>query len=648
MLLTASGIAVSYGARDIFAGVDLALHPGDRVALVGPNGCGKTSLLGVLARRDRPAAGQVHWAKGARVSYLAQDPDFASDSSLFDALREPFGELEIQARRLADLEADMADPAKAGGASARYAELQESFERAGGYVYEQRISSALSGLGLARELWDRPPAEMSGGQRTRAALARVLLEEPDVLLLDEPTNHLDLEAVEWLEERLRQWSGAFVVVAHDRAFLDGVATKVWELTPSGLDGYTGNYSAYVGERAQRRSLQAAQARRQAEQIARTEEYIRKNIDGVNTRQAQGRRTRLGRLERIAAPRADRVHGVRLNVAARSGDRALAFSELVVGYDASAPVLDAGTVEVWRGARVALVGPNGAGKTTLLATIAGELEPLAGSVRLGGSITVGRFSQTHAGLRFDWSPLEHIRAAVGEPAFDARGLLGRYGFSGDEAEKRASDLSGGERARLALALLELAGANLLILDEPTNHLDLPTQDVFETQLDAFAGTILMATHDRHLASSIADEVWWIHDGRLSRFVEGWSEFVRARHLAAGEPQPTGSARAAPAARKPGGDTGSVEQVRALQERTAARSADRRRGRAEANERRRLDAKRAVLEAEIEALEARLGALRAELEAATEARDVDRLTAAAEELMEAERAAEERLAVWLELG
>jgi ATP-binding cassette subfamily F protein 3 len=515
----------------------------------------------------------------------------------------------------------MADPDRRQAAMDRYGPLLEAFEAAGGYTYPTRIEQVLSGLGFAPDDLHRPLAHLSGGQRTRAKLARLLLEDPDLLLLDEPTNHLDLEGIEWLEGYLKGWQGAMVVVAHDRTFLDQVTDRVWELAFGRLTVYRGNYSRYVVQREERLARQQEMYERQQEEIARTEAYIRRYKAGQRSRQARGREKRLARLERIERPQEVRRIRPDLGRPLRSGDLVLGLYNLVVGYDPAAPLFTVEEVELRRGQRVALLGPNGSGKTTLLRTILGEVRPLTGHIRLGAGVRPGYFAQAHAGLDRSKTVLETILEAGLPSVSRARDLLARYGFPGDEVFKRVENLSGGEQARVALAVLALKGANFLLLDEPTNHLDIPSQEVLQEVLLSFQGTVLLVAHDRYLIRALATRVWAIAEGRLWVFDGGyepyrtWDRERRARAAVGGEE----------------GDR---------QEREAERAAER----ATRREAERQARQRAEVEASIQQLEARLKQLEAELAEASTAQDVERVAELGAEYSRLQEEMEAQWALW----
>ena len=402
-LFVGNNLGKAFGALDVFEGIDVRIEAGDRIGLVGANGSGKTTLLRILAGVDAPTTGTINKQRDLTFGYLPQDPPPAGHTSLYEAMLEVFTELRAQGRALRDLEHELADAAHQGRADYEelleaYGRAQAAFETAGGYEYELQIAQTLNGLGFATDEFDKQLAHLSGGERTRALLAQLLLRRPALLLLDEPTNHLDLEAVEWLEETLLRWKGALVIVAHDRYFLDRVATRIWEMEFGDLDVYRGNYSHYVQQRTERRERLRKEWEAQQEQVEKTEEFIRRNLAGQRTREAQGRRTRLERFlqdEAIDRPREERRIRLGLTTDIRSGDLVMATKDLVVGYDA--PLFAAPDLEVRRGDRVALIGPNGAGKTTLLKTILGDIPALDGRVRFGASVQVGYLAQAQAGL-----------------------------------------------------------------------------------------------------------------------------------------------------------------------------------------------------------------------------------------------------------
>ncbi|MGB8981207.1 MAG: ABC-F family ATP-binding cassette domain-containing protein, partial [Anaerolineales bacterium] len=541
-LITANSLSKSFGAEDLFANISFSVAKGARLALVGPNGIGKTTLLRILIGEEEPSSGAVTRTKSLRIGYLPQEADFELRGSLWDICLEPFADLIRLQGELEKLEAEMSDPSKREPALVRYGTLQHNFEERGGYVYQVRIKQVLTGLGFDPSDFEMSLDHLSGGQRTRAHLARLLLSNPDILLLDEPTNHLDIRAVEWLEGYLSQWDGAAVIVSHDRYFLDHACNALLEMAISGAEYYRGNYTTYLQERENRWQHRFEVFESEKEKLIREFEYIRKNISGQNTLQAKGKLKRLTRvvqaIEQVgmdavvstnlsqlgvgtttspfSVEEAERrVHALRapqrslpdlhlhLRSTRRSGDLVIRTRDLQVGYPDEPGVpgkllFRTPDIELRRADCAALIGPNGAGKSTFLKTILGQLEPLGGEVLLGASLQVGYFAQAHEGLDPEKTVLDEILAqAPGMLPYQGRDYLGKYLFSGDDAFKRVSMLSGGERGRLALAKLALQDTNLLLLDEPTNHLDIPAQEVLQSVLDAYKGTILLVSHDRYL-------------------------------------------------------------------------------------------------------------------------------------------------------
>ncbi|HUV91124.1 MAG TPA: ATP-binding cassette domain-containing protein [Anaerolineae bacterium] len=656
-ILTASDLAKSYGPQDVFGGVSFEIPHGAKIALIGPNGSGKTTLLRLVMGLEEPSGGAIHRAKGLRLGYLPQQANAApmyssavhpsGTGTLWQVMSEVFADLQAQAAELRRLEASMAHAATREEALQRYGPELEAFELAGGYTYEQRIEQVLYGLDFVEQDFRRPIAQLSGGQKTRAMLARLLLEEPDLLLLDEPTGHLDLAGIEWLEDYLKAWKGAVVLVAHDRAFLDAVVEQVWELERGRLAWYRGNYSAYIAQRAERLALQQASYERQQQVIARTEEFIRRNIAGQRTREAKGRRKRLARLERIQRPPEDRPMGFTLGDVARSGDLVLGLYDLTVGYDPAAPLFAARELELRRGQRVALVGPNGSGKTTLVRTILDHMPPLGGRVRIGASVYLGYLAQGHVNLIPEKTVLETILDAGELTPREARTMLGRYHFPGDDVFKRVGDLSGGEQARVALAILALQGANVLILDEPTNHLDISSQEVLQEVLAGFDGTLLIVTHDRYLIRRLATLVWAIADGQLWEFKEG---------AGIGSPPviPSAARNLGPHPRGPY-DEYHVWEVERRQQKQGAREArlktererTREAGRAAEREAVRQTHRQAELEQTIHELEVRRAQLEAQLAVASERQQVERVRQLGAEYRQIEEELDTLLASWTDV-
>jgi ATP-binding cassette subfamily F protein 3 len=631
-VLSATNLSKSFGAQDVFAGISCAAPHGGRVAIVGPNGAGKTTLLRILAGLEEPTTGQVHRMRGLTIGYLPQQADEQLDSehAVWDEMLTVFSGLQAQAAELRQLEEAMADPALRDAALERYGALIEKFEHAGGYTYESRIRQTLSGVGFAAEDFTRPLNQLSGGQKTRALLAKLVLQEPGLLLLDEPTNHLDIEAVEWLEATLADFAGAVVVVAHDRYFLDAVAQTVWELSTGKLETFSGNYSQYAAVRAGRVERQQVEYERQMQVIAKEEEYIRRNMAGQNTRQAQGRLKRLERVERLERPREQKSIKLDLRAGLRSGDIVLAGRDLVIGYPGDEPLLSVESLELRRLQRVALWGPNGTGKTTFLKTILGQLPPLGGEVWLGGSVKPGYLSQMHDWLPLNRSILDTILDVQNMPIEKARGLLGRYLFTGDDVFKPIGLLSGGERSRVALAVLTLQGANFLLLDEPTNHLDLQSQEVLQDMLSEFAGTILLVSHDRYLVDRLATHLWVIEDRALAIHEGGYTQYIaekkeREQRLKAAEEQ------------KKENDQDRKREDKAKRAEELRRKAERQK-----------EKQLAELEANIAALETRLQELTRELEVAGVSGAVTRVHELGREYAQVEGQLYDRMAEWSDVA
>ena len=567
-LITVSSLSKSFGAEDIFHDVSFSIAKGARFALVGPNGIGKTTLLRILVGLEEPSAGKVTRAKNLRFGYLPQEADFQLEGTIWDACLSEFEDLIQRQHELGKLEAEMSEPSKREQALVRYGPMQEDFERRGGYVYQVRIKQVLTGLGFDPTDFNLSLDHLSGGQRTRAFLARLLLSNPDLLLLDEPTNHLDINAVEWLEGYLSQWEGAALIVSHDRYFLDHACNALLEMAVSGSEFYRGNYSIYLQEREIRWNHRFEIFEGEKEKLLKEVEYIKKNISGQNTLQAKGKLKRLSRvvqaIEQVGMDAAintnwsqldvetttspfsveeaeKRVRSLRppvrvtpdlhlhLHSTSRSGDLVIRTRNIEVGYPDKL-LFRAPDIELRRTDCAALIGPNGAGKSTFLKTILGQLEPLAGEVILGASLKIGYFAQAHEGLDPDKSVLDEIlMASPGMLPYQGRDYLGKYLFSGDDAFKKVSMLSGGERGRLALAKLAMQDTNLLLLDEPTNHLDIPSQEVLQSVLDAYKGTILLVSHDRYLVDALATQIWEVNpeENHLTVFKGTYSQMKDER-------------------------------------------------------------------------------------------------------------------------
>lgn len=561
-ILSVSQVGKSYGAEQIFFDVSFRVDEHDRIGLVGPNGAGKSTLLNILAGFEEADEGNVALTRHARVGYLTQHTDFRPENTLreemltvFEHIRDWERELGELAKQLADLQSQ-ADQSLHETLLQRYADLQHQLEHAGGYTYENKVEQVLDGLGFTREQQAAPVMHLSGGQRTRAALGKLLLQEPDLLLLDEPTNHLDLDALEWLETYLNDWKGAMVIVAHDRYFLDKVVSRIIELAFGQIEEYPGNYTTYLKLREERMERRLREYEAQQAYIAHTEDFIRRYKAGQRSREARGRQKLLDRMARVARPQDFAEMHFEFSPVIDSGQVVLSTQKLRVGYPSlqeggpATPLASVADLELLRGDRVGLLGPNGAGKTTLLRTIIGELAPLSGQVARGHNVRIGYYSQTHAGLNFERTIVDEIRQVSALSEDGARSFLGRFLFSGDDVFKTIGSLSGGERSRVALAKLTLQGSNFLLLDEPTNHLDLQSRQFLEEVLAEFEGTLLFVSHDRYFVDSLASKVWVIEDGVLIPYLGNYTEYrTRKRPLVLDLPDsPLKSSRPVPPAEK----------------------------------------------------------------------------------------------------
>ncbi len=531
-ILRLSGVTREVGTFVILDGIDVAIAFGDRVGLVGPYGAGKTTLLRIAAGLDEADRGHVTRKRGLSLGMLAQeahlDERFMAAPDLRAAVRHGAAHLERMAEELAALEAAgrVVEP--------HYAELQHSFEVHGGYSLDQRVDAALSGLGFSPEDIVRAPASLSGGEQTRAALARLVIADPDLLFLDEPTNHLDLGALEWLEEHLRRRAGSLVVASHDRAFLDATVTRVWELRDRRLTTFRGDYSAYHRQREERDVLAARAAETHDQQVARERELVQTYRSHRKMSKMHEHEARLERLqaEAVDAPRSRRrlrLPGAGLvgGGPSRSGEIVARADELVVGYLAAAAggtpnveVARAPFLAARRGERIGIVGPNGAGKTTLLRTIAGELPPLDGSVTFGSGVQLGYLAQLRAAAIPGATVLDALLEQIPVTPGEGRAYLARFLFRGDDVFKEVRLLSGGERSRLELALLGITPSNLLLLDEPTNHLDVDAREAIEAFLAESPATILVVSHDRRFLDTICERLWVVDAGLIVAFDGGY--------------------------------------------------------------------------------------------------------------------------------
>ncbi len=576
-MLIASSLRKELSGSVLFDGVSFKVERRDRLALAGPNGAGKTTLLRALAGEVSLEGGELAWEKGARVALHDQRPPAGSSQPLRDYVLAGTADLAAVEARLRELEEAMASGAHDQATLRRYAEAQARLEHAGGYDWRDRAASFVRGLGFTDADLDRPLRTFSGGELTRASLARSLASQPDLLLLDEPTNHLDIDSLEWLEEMLRTLDAAVILVAHDRWFLEAVTTAVLELEGGKSVYFPGAWHVWRREQAARDLHQAKEAARQAEQLERLERFVERfRYKASKARQAQSKLKQIKKLEsnRVLAPDARRrTLGFEFLKPARSGRDVVVAEGLRVTVG-DRELLRSASFAIERGEHVALVGPNGSGKTTLLETILGQRDLAGGKVRLGHGVVPAYFSQHEAELDERGSVLDAAMAGTGLKRPEAQSLLGRFLFSGwDEHEKPVAALSGGERRRLALAIVVASGANLLVLDEPTNHLDLESRESLEAALEAFPGTVLLVSHDRALLDAVASRLLAVESRSIASYPGGWADYVRAQEAATDAvppppPKPPRERPKRPERPKPS----ALELVEAEVERAEARLAD----------------------------------------------------------------------------
>ena len=508
MLFRLSEVYKSYGTQDVLRGTSLQVNPGEHVGLVGRNGAGKSTIFRLVRSDETADRGDVVRARGVKLGLLDQHVHFKPGSTVHESALAAFGRLQQIEHEMHELEHRMAD---AGDdlekVLERYSDLQHEFELEGGFEYAARAEAILQGLGFDRDMWSLETEKLSGGQQNRLGLACLLLAAPDVLLLDEPTNHLDVNAVEWLEEFLQAYESAYVIISHDRYFLDRCCRRIIELENGRSSSYTGNYSDYLVEREERREAQQRAYDNQQQLIAKTEEFIRRNLAGQKTKQAKSRRKMLEKLERLDAVRPDQSSGdFRLQAIERTGNHVLTVTDVTIGYPDKLLAVGISFI-LRRGECLGIIGPNGSGKTTFLKTILNKLAPLAGEVRWGTKVQIGYYAQQLDDLDDRNEIIMELRrvAPSSATAGELRSFLAKFLFTGDDVYKHVRDLSGGEKGRLALAKLIYSRVNVLVLDEPTNHLDIPSREALEEALDAYEGTIITISHDRYFLDRVATQI-----------------------------------------------------------------------------------------------------------------------------------------------
>lgn len=603
VLLSACGVSKFFGDTEVLRDVELEIRSGDHVAIVGPNGAGKTTLLRILTGELQADGGVVQQPMAGSIGYLRQHPTFSDGDTVWSVavaatgdVAQLAGQAEDVARQLASSTGEAHDELLK-----QYDHLQAKLLQHDAYNWEHRVEKMLQGLGFDRDWYERPASQLSGGQQNRLMLVCLLLQSPDLMILDEPNNHLDIESTEWLEATLADWPGAFLVVSHDRFFLDRTANRVLELVHGRLDRFRGNYSAYVRQKEERLEVQRRTYEKNRQEVEKLEDFVRKHHHGQKSTQAEDRRKKLERIELVEPPREIATPKFHFPKAARCGDVVVAARELSKTYDK--PLFDKLSLQIERGQRWAILGSNGCGKSTLLKCLLGQSEPDGGEVKLGHKLRIGYFDQLLSQLPPETEAVEVVRVPHRDLDHNARrNILAAFGLAGDVVSKPLSMLSGGEKNRVMLAWLSAMEANVLVLDEPTNHLDLWSRHALEKAIQEFDGTVILVTHDRYLVNAVADHVLVLRDGRASQVVGDYDAYchwlkaglgVQDRGTS-GMALASGSAKAKPAV---GGRSSSSAPANSGQ---VARSADKPERR-----RRKFPYRKVVdLEADIEAAEGQL--------------------------------------------
>ncbi|HHD4222811.1 TPA: ABC-F family ATP-binding cassette domain-containing protein [Streptococcus pyogenes] len=600
IILQGNKLERSFSGDVLFQNISLQVDERDRIALVGPNGAGKSTLLKLLVGEETPTSGEVNTKKDLTLSYLAQNSRFESDKTIYEEMLKVFEALRQDEKRLRQMEMDMATVS--GQDLTRlmmdYDLLAERFRQQGGFTYEAEIKAILNGFKFDESMWQMTIAELSGGQNTRLALAKMLLEKPELLVLDEPTNHLDIETIAWLENYLANYQGALIIVSHDRYFLDKVATVTLDLTPHGLDRYVGNYSRFMTLKAEKLVAEEKQFDKQQKEIAKLEDFVQKNIVRASTtKRAQARRKQLEKIERLDKPTSARKSAhMTFQADKPSGNVVLTVEKAAIGYNQhvlSEPI----NLDVHKLDAIAIVGPNGIGKSTLIKSVIGQIPFIKGEVKYGANVEIGYYDQTQSHLTSSNTVLEELWQDFSTtPEVDIRNRLGAFLFSGDDVKKSVAMLSGGEKARLLLAKLSMENNNFLVLDEPTNHLDIDSKEVLENALIDFDGTLLFVSHDRYFINRLATKVLEITEngstlylGDYDYYLEKKAELEELARLAAGE---------------------TVEGTK------EASATDYQLQKANQKERRRLTRRYEEIEARLETIEERIGAIQEDMHASND--------------------------------
>ena len=531
IILQANKIERSFAGEVLFDNINLQVDERDRIALVGKNGAGKSTLLKILVGEEEPTSGEINKKKDISLSYLAQDSRFESENTIYDEMLHVFDDLRSTEKQLRQMELEMGEKIGADlqNLMSNYDRLSENFRQDGGFTYEADIRSILNGFKFDESMWQMRIAELSGGQNTRLALAKMLLERPNLLVLDEPTNHLDIETIAWLENYLVNYSGALIIVSHDRYFLDKVATITLDLTKHSLDRYVGNYSSFVEQKEQKLLTEAKNYEKQQKEIAALEDFVNRNlVRASTTKRAQSRRKQLEKMERLDKPEAGKKSAnMTFNSDKVSGNVVLTVGNAAIGYDGeilSEPI----NLDLRKMNAVAVVGPNGIGKTTFIKSIVGQIPFIKGEIRFGANVEVGYYDQTQSKLTPSNTVLDELWNDFKlTPEVEIRNRLGAFLFSGDDVKKSVGMLSGGEKARLLLAKLSMENNNFLILDEPTNHLDIDSKEVLENALIDFDGTLLFVSHDRYFINRVATHVLELSENGSTLYLGDYDYYVEKK-------------------------------------------------------------------------------------------------------------------------
>lgn len=531
IILQGNKIERSFSGDVLFKGINIQVDERDRIALVGPNGAGKSTLLKILVGEEAPTSGDIIKKKDISLSYLAQDSRFESDKTIYQEMLKVFSALRDDEARLRQMESDMANSSaeQLDKIMHDYDKLSESFRQNKGFTYESEIRAILNGFKFNATMWDMPISALSGGQNTRLALAKMLLEVPDLLVLDEPTNHLDIETIAWLENYLTNYQGALIIVSHDRYFLDKVATVTLDLNKFSLDRYVGNYSHFVDLKAEKVATEQKNFDKQQKEIAKLEEFVQKNIVRASTtKRAQARRKQLEKIDRLDKPTASKKSAqMTFHSDKPSGNKVLNLEDAAIGYDnhiLSEPI----SFEVNKLDAIAIVGPNGIGKSTLIKSLIGQLPFIKGQLKLGANLEIGYYDQTQSRLTANNSVIDELWSDFPRtPEVEIRNRLGAFLFSGEDVKKTVSMLSGGEKARLLLAKLSMENNNFLLLDEPTNHLDIDSKEVLENALIDYDGTLVFVSHDRYFINRVATKVLEITEEGSQLYLGDYDYYVEKK-------------------------------------------------------------------------------------------------------------------------